>query len=368
MSGKKINRRQFCKGALGVGATAMSLPAGIVRGYASGPRRVPADVAMVSAGTPQEGMALAVDMIDGMNFVTAGSTVLVKPSINSANPFPFTTSPASVVWTVERLYQEGAGHVIVADQSFYLDSTEDNMKSTGVYDAAVGAGAEVVYLETRSWLAVENPGAGTWKGVFHLSDILADVDHVVNLPRISTHSIAAFTIALKNWVGVLLPADRQKMHSLYAAKVDHCIAELSLGVMADLVLIDADLINTREGPNIGEVASPGVFMAARDPVANDVAALALMKSIILAEGVGDCEGRDPILCDPEKSIWGFWQIWRAVELGIGATGPAEINLLTNSAEPDGLDPTLEADIFDEIANFQGPDSPWACFVGTALRK
>ena len=377
MPGTKLNRRQFCKSAIGLGAamnlTALGVPLGKARARDLRRKRPlpgtrgPAEVSMVSAPTAEEGMSRAVDRIDGWSFLTPGSTVLVKPSSNSGNPYPFNTSPAAVHWTVERLYEAGAGHVIVADQSYYITSTETNMKNNGIYDAATAAGAEVLYLENRSWLAVHDEQAGTWEGVFHLSDILEEVDHIVSLPRISTHIDSGFTIALKIWVGTLDPEDRKRMHFTYRLKLDHCLAELSLGVRADLSVIDATSINTRYGPDSGEAVPAGVFMAARDPLAMDVAAVALLKSIIQMTGSEDCEGRDPILCDPAKSIWSFWQIWRAVELGIGIAGPGELTLLTNAAEPGGLDPLVEERVLAEIAHVQAPALPWACFIDTALR-
>ena len=112
----------------------------------------------------------------------------------------------------------------------------------------------------------------------------------------------------------------------------------------------------------------GVFMAAKDPVACDVAAVALLKSIILAQGEGDCVNRDPILCTAEESIWSFWQIWRAVELGLGAGAPEDITLLTNSSDPGGLDQDLERSVLAEIANCEAPDTQWACFVEASQNR
>ena len=48
----------------------------------------------------------------------------------------------------------------------------------------------------------------------YVPNLVSDVDHIVNLHRISTHVMSLFTLAIKNWVGIMRPDDRIWMHQL----------------------------------------------------------------------------------------------------------------------------------------------------------
>lgn len=50
-------------------------------------------------------------------WLASGDSVLIKPALNSGNPYPATTSPEGIRAMVELLREKGAGRVIVSDMS-----------------------------------------------------------------------------------------------------------------------------------------------------------------------------------------------------------------------------------------------------------
>jgi len=53
---------------------------------------------------------------DNLSWLSAGETVLLKPALNSADPYPSTTHPLAVSVTAELLAERGAA-VVIGDQS-----------------------------------------------------------------------------------------------------------------------------------------------------------------------------------------------------------------------------------------------------------
>ncbi|MBI2467632.1 MAG: DUF362 domain-containing protein, partial [Candidatus Rokubacteria bacterium] len=69
------------------------------------------------------------------------------------------------------------------------------------------------------------------------------------------------------------------------------------------------------GPWSGEAAATDLVLASGDPVALDAVALGLLRSL----------GRSELVL--AKPVWEHGQLRRAVQLGLGARGPAEVELV-----------------------------------------
>jgi len=129
-------------------------------------------------------------------WLASGDAVLIKPALNSGNPYPATTSPEGIGAMVELLKEKGAGRVIVSDMSGieFVKLTPESLKgssrelmyATGMAQAALEAGAELHFPEEAGWDAFfeDYPVDDTyWKGGIMMPDILQEVDHIVLMPR-----------------------------------------------------------------------------------------------------------------------------------------------------------------------------------------
>ena len=212
---------------------------------------------------------------------------------------------------------------------------------------------------------------------FHVPNLLDEVDHIVNLHRVSTHITSLFTTATKNWVGIMRPDDRVWMHQLTflrnqrAALTDplcteppynEMLAELHLPTFARerLFFADATDLFISGGPDESDSATypAHLMLASTDLVAADVINLAVLRMGVLASVIegglgGKCSpvpqtalettqeflawrfnvrehglmrGTDLKLCDPKFSNWDWIVVRRARELGIGADSPKDLGV------------------------------------------
>ncbi|MCX5866552.1 MAG: DUF362 domain-containing protein [Proteobacteria bacterium] len=327
----KFTRRQFIKkagtaaGGLWLSSHLPTLLSGCGGG---GQEAVQAKsiVAAVRKTTVADSVRRAVELSGGLDFIQPGQTVLLKPNLNSPDPFPATTNPEVVSAMIGLVKEKDPGRVILSDRSWYIDPTTKILNVTGIGDVARDAGAEVIPFDDGEWVQVNPAGAENWTQGFSIPALIQQVDHVISMPVAKTHRIAYFTMALKNWVGITSPADRQfKLHLLaLEPKFGSMIAEIHLAVRADLYVMDATKVFVTEGPHEGDVRDPGLIIASRDPVACDVFGLSLLKYLGTEARIQDV------------SVWNQVMIRRAIELGLGASGPEGIELLA-----DGI-PELDA--------------------------
>jgi uncharacterized protein (DUF362 family) len=95
-----------------------------------------------------------------MQWLKPGQTVVIKPSLNSAGGFPFTSSPGSCAELVRMCLERGASKVYVADEmgfehtilkhwktgkfaGFDKDHTIQSFRKTGIHDAVTRVGDEL---------------------------------------------------------------------------------------------------------------------------------------------------------------------------------------------------------------------------------
>lgn len=267
-------------------------------------------------------------MAGGLSGLKPGSTVLIKPNVNSDDPYPSTTNPAVVRAVVEVVKRYNPGRIVVADRSNASYNTMRAMQRTGIYEQASAAGAEVLGLENEEWVTVKPQGASYWR-MLKVPRLLLDADYVISVPVAHTHFLAGYSMALKNWVGMIHPSDRNLLHNEqpgYVPSNDSSppddvvhyygvrIAEANLPRRASFVVIDATRALISGGPFGGEEVQPGTVIASRDVIAADAAGLALLTYL----GAWDAVSKTP--------VWQQPQIAHAVELGLGVKSYREITL------------------------------------------
>jgi uncharacterized protein (DUF362 family) len=226
----------------------------------------------------------------------SGDTVFVKLSCNSGHIHPAVTSPAAVAGMCAELFARGAGRVIVGDQAGVesvrladgetrFGSTQKLMESNGLYEAITAAGAEPHFFDDQGYDAgyfeATPPHRSHWQQPMMLPRIIEQVDHIVYLPRLSSHALAGYTHGLKSAVGWLRDDSRYHMHN-DAASLHEKYAEISYSVeiasRLRLVYTFAEYIMLHQGPDTGTVAvADPLIVIASDNIANhDIFSAALL--------------------------------------------------------------------------------------------
>lgn len=231
-------------------------------------------VAVAYSESPAEGVAEVIKRTGNLDFIKPGQKVLVKPNVNSDDKAPGTTHPESLAEVIRQVKKKGA-YVIVGDRSNSRYGTIASMKKTGMYKAAQDAGAdEIVAFEDEEWVRVNPAKSKNWPKGFRIPKRLAEVDHIISVPVLHTHSITGHSLAIKNLVGLIHTSDRMLFHS--STKLQEMISEISLAIRPSLTIIEGTKSFIEGGPSHGTLTEPKVYMASKDILAADVVGVKLL--------------------------------------------------------------------------------------------
>jgi len=289
MDNRDFNRREFLR-LLGVSSLCFTLPLAGGCDEQTG-KENPGDaagntVALVKNGDDAYALSRAIELAGGLDFIAPGQSVLLKVALNSPNAFPATTSPFIVSELIGLLKAAGAGDIYVGDKSPTWQDTMNCFEETGIYQAAVHAGAEIVVFDDTDMVPVKPEYTASWPLGFSMPDIFNRVDHIIALPTLRTHRIAGFTMGLKLFVGALPQAERFSMHR----SIDFLqkIAEIALCTdKIRLSVLDARQGFNTEGPDSGTLVEPEIIITGSNLVAADAVGLALLKTIGTTEDLTD---------------------------------------------------------------------------------
>jgi len=161
---------------------------------------------------------------NNFQWLTPGDVVLLKPALNSGDPYPATTHPLALEVTSRLLAERGAtvvigdqsgiGHVLHHPGGVIRGKTLDNYIRSGM---ARNNSTRFVSFEEEGWdegfFHYSSPKTRSWKDGFYITNWVSKADHIMSLPRISTHSQAGATLGLKTMVGLLREDSRMVFHA-----------------------------------------------------------------------------------------------------------------------------------------------------------
>jgi uncharacterized protein (DUF362 family) len=205
------------------------------------------------------------------------------------------------------------------------------MEQKGIFDLARSARFDVVNFEDipeAEWVFF-GAGGTHWPEGFHLPRLIVDSEYTVSTCCLKTNGYGGvFTMSLKLSVGLTPKTIRRTMHR--SPEMRRMIAELNAGYRPRLIVLDGVSAFTDGGPSRGTLKAGNVMIAGDDRVAVDAVGLAVLKELGSNEAIMG------------RRIFEQEQISRAVELNLGARGPAEIELVAAAdAESRALASRLE---------------------------
>ncbi len=308
---KRVSRRDFLKytgvagGALfmGMGGVAMS--------------KATSRVALVKTDDRKKGVkvslrALKINPVKGKN-------VLIKPNFNTADITPGSTHNDTLVALVEEIWEMGARSISLGERSY--PPTREVMEKKGILPILDKLNVKVIdfdNLEEKDWVLFK-PKKSHWPNGFRIARPILDAECLISTCCLKTHQYGGiFTLSLKLHVGAV-PTSRhgydymRELHSsLHQRKM---IAEINEPFIPSLVVLDGIDAFVDGGPMTGKHVKGEVFLASQDRVAMDAVGVAILKFLGSNESI-----MKPKIFDQE-------QIARAVELGLGASSPSEIEVI-----------------------------------------
>lgn len=147
---------------------------------------------------------------------------------------------------------------------------------------------------------------------------------IVTTCCLKTHGYGAtFTLSLKLAVGLTHKKNMRELHAS-AFSMKKMIAEINLAYHPAIILLDGIEAFVDKGPMTGTRKRADVLLAGTDRIAIDAVGLAVLKNL----------GSNNAIMD--TGIFKQEQIARAVVLGLGISGPGEIELITHDVASETL--------------------------------
>lgn len=275
------------------------------------------DVSLVKTEDRVSGVRSSLKTL-GINPVR-GKDVLIKPNFNTADETPGSTHNDTLLTLVDEMWAMGASSISLGERSF--TPTLDVMNQKEVVPQLEERGVQILNFDELSdtdWVEFK-PSDSHWSNGFRIARPVLEAECLISTCCLKTHQFGGiFTLSLKLNVGVV-PCSRHGfpyMKELHASKhMGKMIAEINQPFSPALIVLDGIDGFVDGGPMTGKKVRGDVVLASSDRVAMDAVGVAMLQVL---------GSNDAIM---GTKIFQQEQILRAVELGLGAPSPSEINLI-----------------------------------------
>lgn len=226
------------------------------------------------------------------SWLSRGDTVLIKPALNSANPFPATSNPCSLAFLIRVLKEKGAGKIRVGDSSGVESvhwsrdkkkgSSRECCQKAGLLDIIAQEGAEAVFFEEAgydAYLPLHPKGDHHWKEPIWVTKAVNETDHILYLCRVSAHVLGDITSGMKIGVGFLREDSRKAFHQggdAFYAMYEEINQIPEIASKLRLLVSSGSKVLATFGPDNGHVTEPdmGLLIASEDILAHEALAYA----------------------------------------------------------------------------------------------
>lgn len=245
-----------------------------------------------------------------------GKRVLVKPNFNTADPTPGSTHIDTIRTVVDLVKLEAPARITVGDRSG-PQKTSKVFQEKGIFALAEEMGFDCLIFDEMAkdrWVRIDPPGSHWRKGFLFAKPVL-EADAVIGLCCLKTHQYGGhFTMSLKLTTGMVHSRNMTELHTSFINQ-RNMIAEMNYAYEPTLVIMDGVEAFYKGGPMSGPRWKADLTFAASDRIALDAVGVAALKMHGTTDKI------------QSKAIFQQDQIRRAVELGLGASSPDEIEVV-----------------------------------------
>ena len=276
-------------------------------------------VSLVKTSDRESGIKKATELL-GISPVK-GQDVLLKPNFNTADPFPGSTHNDTLTYLILQLRKMGAKSITIGERSGPPD-TRDVLKEKGIYDLCNRLGVGLINLEELppdSWIRIR-PEKSHWRDGFDVAKPILDSKCIVTTCCLKTHGYGGvFTMSLKLSVGITHKRNMRELHTSFFS-IRKMIAEINQVYTPSLIILDGIEAFVDGGPGKGTRKRANIILGGTDRIAIDAVGLSILKELGSNKNIMG------------RKIFEQEQIARAVELGLGITGPGAIQIITDDAD------------------------------------
>ncbi|MFW5846955.1 MAG: DUF362 domain-containing protein [Nanoarchaeota archaeon] len=148
-----------------------------------------------------------------LNFeIPKNKKILLKPNIvtaNVKNPKATFTQP-QILESVCKILKKNKCKIYIGESSFM--DTDEFFKKTGIDKVAKKYSAKLIVFEQDKLVNIKN-SKNKFLKEFPISKTLNEIDYIINLPKLKTHSLMRITGGIKNFYGMIPGGLKQKYHT-----------------------------------------------------------------------------------------------------------------------------------------------------------
>ncbi|SHI93078.1 Uncharacterized conserved protein, DUF362 family [Dethiosulfatibacter aminovorans DSM 17477] len=209
------------------------------------------------------------DNIGGIDrFVQPGDRILLKTNLlMKKTPEEATTTNPVFVQALADILMSKDAIVVIGDSPggpFMEGRMKNIYKSTGMEEAAKRSGASLNFNLASYYTEFDN---AVLLNKVILTDMINDVDKIINLPKLKTHGFAVYTGAVKNLFGLIPGTIKAEYHVNMPDVNNFCNALIDICEHVKPVLHIMDGIVGMEGagPSGGRPRKIGAILASENP-------------------------------------------------------------------------------------------------------
>ncbi len=235
------------------------------------------DVAVVKYRRPYESLKEAVELCLGLESITAGSRVFIKPNLVSwyeGVNFPkygVLTTSRLIEDMVRLLREQGVTDISIAEGMVW---SQQKLNPSILEMASRGLGLDL--LRDRYGVRIVDVMKGPFTRVplddkeVSIHSAILEADHVINMAVLKTHTQAVVSLGMKNLKGLLNITSRKLFHTPDPnANLHHYLSMLPGMIPTSLTVIDG-IYSLELGPMItGKAHRANVIIASKDLISAD---------------------------------------------------------------------------------------------------
>jgi len=206
-----------------------------------------------------------------------GKKILIKPNLLMSAPpeKAITTHPILIESLIEVLKEKGVKDIFIGDTPGNTSTNIDHLyRITGLKEVAERQGVNLINLYTYGVINIKSDIAGE----IPITKFIKEVDYVINVPKLKTHTFMLMTCAIKNTFGLVPGMNKSRMHAI--AINPESFAQILVDIFKEvnplINIVDGVIGMEGEGPSAGNPRKFGKLIIGDDAVAVDV-----ISSIIL---------------------------------------------------------------------------------------
>ena len=218
------------------------------------------------------GITRAIDLAGGIEpLKKKGTKLLLKLNMLAGSPAERAVTTHPVFFEAALLFFQKQGFTVYAGDAPAIESTAGAGKRNGLLKIAQSHGAE--WVDFADTVDMPNPD-GMLVKKFTVARIFSEVDAVVSMPKLKTHSQMYYTGAMKNMFGAVHGLEKSRFHVRFPDRDNFAkmIVDLCALLKPDLSLMDGIVAMEGNGPQNGTPFNMNLILASYDPLALDTIA------------------------------------------------------------------------------------------------